>query len=703
MDFLPPPLRQLAEIEAMPYRLRNLIFLLLLPMIFASCSGKEIPQAKKGTLDLSDWDFGDQGQINLSGEWEFHWLQLLEPGQFEGLESVGFIKVPGVWNGQTIDATPLSGTGYATYRLLIKTPEGGEKWGIRIPFHFTAYKLWVNGVPVAANGQVGKSKEGMVPQTVPHYVYVDAVENELELVLQVSNFYFDKGGTPAPYKLGSAAQVSRSQLQNMAIDLFLTGSLFIMGFYHLGLYYLRRKEISTLYFSLLCFLILFRAIGLGETFLIALWPNFNFEAYIKLIFLGAFVAPALFTLFVEKLFPEDSKPVFGKIGLAGGTLFALSLLFPARISTFLLNPYYLFLAFTIIYQLHVVLKAVWNKRDGAWVAFFGMFVMYLAAINDTLFDNQIISSGYYVQYGLLILIFCQSFLLSSRFSKAFASVENLSQHILKIYKANNRFVPSEFLSYLGKESIVDVQLGDHVIKDMTIFFADIRSFTTISETMTPEENFNFINSILKRISPIVRKNSGFIDKFMGDSIMALFPADPKDAITTAGELLKELELFNEVRAKSGLQRVDIGIGINTGSLMLGTIGEEERMDGTVISDAVNLASRLESLTKIYGCNIIISDHLLSQVRDKIRVEYRFLGNVQVKGKSNFVPIYDVFSFDEAELYKRKLKTKVDFERAVHLSMDNAHAEAKALLEKVLEELPDDKATKYYLEKISAVV
>ncbi|WP_161971760.1 7TM diverse intracellular signaling domain-containing protein [Algoriphagus kandeliae] len=659
--------------------------------------------AEKGVLDASSWDFEDQGQISLNGEWEFYWMKLLSPGEFSDQENIKYINVPSVWNYETIDDTSLTGTGYATYRLQIKTPNSGEKFGIRVPFHFTAYKLWVNGVALAENGKVGTSKEEMVPQTVPHYIYVDANGNTLELVLQVSNFYFDKGGTPAAYKLGNEAQVSRSQLQNMAIDLFLAGSLFIMGIYHLGLYYLRRKEISTLYFSILCFLILLRTFGLGETFLISMWPDFNFEAYIKLIFLGAFMGPTIFTLFVETIFPEDSKPVLGKVALIGGLLFSLSLLFPARVSTFLLNPYYLFLAVTIIYQLYVVIRAIWNKRDGAWVAFTGMFVMYLASVNDALFDIQIISSGYYSQYGLLILIFCQSFLLSSRFSKAFTSVESLSQHILKIYKANNRFVPSEFLSFLGKESIVDVQLGDHVIKDMTIFFADIRSFTTISETMTPEENFNFINSILQRISPIVRKNGGFIDKFMGDSIMALFPSDPKDAVSTAGELLKELELFNDIRAKSGYQRVKIGIGINSGSLMLGTIGEEERMDGTVISDAVNLASRLESLTKTYGCNIIVSDHLLEQVQEKIRMEYRFLGNVQVKGKTNLVPIYEIFSFDEPELYKPKHKTKADFEKAVQCFMNQEYTEAKALFEKVLLDMPEDKATLYYLEQMTALV
>ncbi|WP_194974694.1 adenylate/guanylate cyclase domain-containing protein [Aquiflexum lacus] len=682
---------------------RQLIFLFLLSFFFTSCTEEKKPTAEKGILEASEWNFQNKGIIPLNGEWEFYWNHLLDPTDFITLPTKSYIEIPGVWNGQVIDNVKLPGSGFATYRLLIKTSGNNERLGIRIPFHFTAYKLWINDNLLAENGKVGTSKEEMIPQTLPQYIYFDTEGNEIAITLQVSNFYFDKGGTPAAYKLGNENQIKKMHLRQFAIDLFLTGSLFIMAFYHLGLYYLRRKEISTLYFSILCFLIMLRTIGLGETFLISLYPEFNFEIYIKLIFLGAFLGPSIFTLFIENLFPEDSKPILGKISIYMGVIFSLSLLFPAKVSTFLLNPFYLVLAFTLFYQMYVLIKATWNKRDGALIASVGMFVMFLAAFNDILFDSQIINSGYYTQYGLLFLIFCQSFLISLRFSKAFTSVENLSQHILKIYKANSRFVPSEFLSFLGKESIVDVHLGDHVIKDMTIFFADIRSFTTISESMTPEENFNFINSILKRISPIVRKNNGFIDKFMGDSIMALFPLDPKDAITTAGELLKELESFNDIRIKSGLQKIDIGIGINSGSLMLGTIGEEERMDGTVISDAVNLASRLESLTKVYGSNIIVSEHLLKEVSDNIRIDYRFLGNVQIKGKSGSVAIYEIFSFDESEIFKAKLKTKTNFEKAINCYQNKDFSGAKILFEGVLEDLPNDKAAEYYLDKVSVLI
>ncbi len=677
----------------------QLVFVLMVStLILTSCSDSRPLTAQQGVLDATEWNFNED-RITLNGEWEFYWNKLLEPKDFTDTLAKSYIQLPGVWNDVKYGDSNIQGEGYATFRIKIKTHLKNEKLGLRIPFHFTAYKLWINQELLAENGVVGKTKNTSTPQTLPVYVYFEAPEDDILVTLQVSNFHFYKGGAPAPYSFGLERFIKKSQTQQFATDLFLTGSLFIMAFYHLGLFLLRRKEISTLYFSFVCFLIMLRTICLSETFLIVLYPDFNFELYIKFVFIGLFIGPSLFILFLEKLFPQEAKPKIGKIFLGLGIAFSLSLLFPASVSSLASMPFLLVFGSTLIYELYILIRASLNKRSGAFLALLGMFILVVTSLNDILFDSQIISTDYYTSYGLFVFIFIQSFLLSMKFSKAFSSVENLSVHIKEINKANSRFVPSEFLSFLGKESIVDVQLGDHVTKEMTIFFADIRSFTSLSESMTPEENFIFINSLLKRISPIVRNNNGFIDKFMGDSIMALFPGHPKDALVAASEVLKELELYNATRLTSNLLPIRLGIGINEGTLMLGTIGEEERMEGTVISDSVNLASRLEGLTKIYGANVIVGESVLLKAKAFLQLDYRFLGKVNVKGKSDTVSIYDVFSFDSSEMKRSKLQTKEQLEEAIGLYQVGAFSEANVLFQTVLEIFPDDKAARYYRETI----
>ena len=677
------------------------MLLFIAMLLFTGCSGIKRQKAKQGVLDLTHWDFSKNGISNLNGEWEFYWNQLLETDSIPDNGSPSFVNLPGVWNDFGQNGENLPGQGFATFRLKIKNNLNNEKLGLRIPYHFTAYRLWIDDELVAENGVVSDSKLNSTPQTLPKYIYFTSTGNDIYMILQVSNYHFDKGGAPAPYKFGLERQIKALQSRQVALDLFLAGILFIMAFHHLGLYYLMKKEVYTLYFSIVCFLVMFRTIGLGETFLIELFPDFNFEAYTRLIFIGYFIGPPLFILFIQKLFPLDAKVVLGKIYMLIGVLFAGSLLFPASVSTKVLMPYALVLVTSYIYLLYVVIKACVRKREGSSIALIGISVIVVTVFNDILYDNNVINTGYYSPYGLVIFIFSQSFLLSLKFSNAFKAIKKLSSNIKKINIANSRFVPSEFLSFLGKDSVVDVKLGDHVTKEMTVFFADVRSFTTISESLSPEDNFHFINSLLQRFGPIVRKNNGFIDKFIGDSIMALFPNSPSDAILTAAQVLKELEEYNKSHTKKGLIPIRLGIGINSGTLMLGTIGEHQRMDGTVISDSVNIASRLEGLSKLFDANIIVSEKVLLEVKENMEIDYRFLGNVPVKGKSKSVAIYEVFSFDTKDLKALKLLIKEPFEKAIQLYEDQLFSEANVLFKATLEIFNEDKAAQYYLDLIKS--
>ncbi len=224
----------------------------------------------------------------------------------------------------------------------------------------------------------------------------------------------------------------------------------------------------------------------------------------------------------------------------------------------------------------------------------------------------------------------------------------LLKDIENINNAYERFVPREMLSFLGAASIVDVGLGDHTEVEMTVLFADIRSFTQLSEQMTPDENFRFINAYLHHIGPVARRHNGFIDKYIGDAVMALFPSGPDDAIRAARDMMRALREFNVQEARA--TPIDIGIGIHTGMLMLGTIGEARRMEATVIADAVNLASRLEGLTREHGVHIITSEQSLAGVADRSAYPHRYLGTVQVKGKARAVQIYEVLVEDEAPAF-----------------------------------------------------
>lgn len=279
----------------------------------------------------------------------------------------------------------------------------------------------------------------------------------------------------------------------------------------------------------------------------------------------------------------------------------------------------------------------------------------------------------------------------------------LYEKLRQTNRAYSRFVPKEFLRLLKRKEIVDVQLGDQIQMDMTVLFADIRSFTTLSEQMSPQDNFNFINTYLHRVGPIIRQHHGFIDKYIGDGIMALFPTSPDNAIQAALAMQKEVARYNQRRTKRGHSPIQIGIGLHTGTLMLGTIGEEERMEGTVISDAVNLASRMEGLTKFYQADIIISNETFLRLKDLSRIGFRFLGEAQVKGKQKCVGAFEVFDPLANVTARQKWESRTTFEQGVYFYQAKMFIQAKEKFNKLLAYNPEDKTAHNYLNRVNHLI
>ena len=263
--------------------------------------------------------------------------------------------------------------------------------------------------------------------------------------------------------------------------------------------------------------------------------------------------------------------------------------------------------------------------------------------------------------------------------------------------AYSRFVPHEFLEYLHKQNIVDVELNDNVETQMTLLFSDIRSFTDLSEHMTPAENFRFVNEYLQVMGPIVRRNNGFIDKYIGDAIMALFD-NVDDALQASVEMLQALEGYNASHLEAHGKPLSIGLGLHKGNVRLGTIGESGRMDGTVISDAVNLASRIEGLTKFYKVQCLISESVYRALDDPDKYLVRFIDKVRVKGKNVPVDLYEVYSANPPRLQAQKRIVQDDFEQATRLYAVKEFEKARELFEKVLDELPDDAASRSFIER-----
>lgn len=271
-------------------------------------------------------------------------------------------------------------------------------------------------------------------------------------------------------------------------------------------------------------------------------------------------------------------------------------------------------------------------------------------------------------------------------------------NLLKINSSFSRFVPREFLHSLQKEDILEVKLGDQIEGNITVMFSDIRSYTSLSETMTVDENFRFLNSYFGRIGPVIQKNHGFVNQFLGDGIMALFQHTPENALNAAIEMQKEVDAYNIHRIKKNRSPISIGTGLHYGSLMLGIIGDDKRMDAGVVSNAVNTASRVEGLTKYYGASIILSEDTIKQIANPDKYHHRYLGKVMVKGKNETFSVYECFGGDSQSAIELKEKTKNDFEKGLDAYYNRQFTEAAVFFKQIIELNKNDLAAQMYLRQ-----
>jgi len=268
---------------------------------------------------------------------------------------------------------------------------------------------------------------------------------------------------------------------------------------------------------------------------------------------------------------------------------------------------------------------------------------------------------------------------------------------VKLKDAYGKFVPKDFLKFLGKDSILDVALGDQIQKTVTVMFIDIVDYTTLSEKMSPKENFDFINGCLRLLGPVLRHHGGFISQFLGDGVMAIFKDDPATAVEAAIEIQKTLSAYNIRREKKNRMPVKVGVGLHTDKVMLGIIGEQERMDQNVISDGVNVASRVQELTRTYKTGIILTGSTLNSLVLNNKVNFRYLGKTSIKGREETVEIFECLNGLETSEEKLKLKTIKDFNGGVKAFYDEEYSSTITIFKQLLEVNPDDAAAKHFLE------
>lgn len=416
--------------------MKNSLILLICFFFLLGCSSvklkKSLPISSKGKLEISNWDFEKDGIVKLNGEWEFYWNELKAPEKFNEVSlpaDTQYFDIPRKWNGFKSKGVEISGHGFATFRLIVKVDPSIEFLALRSLEMSSAYKMWANSKLVLSNGTVGKSIETEVPEYLSKTAIVRPEKGIIELVLQVSNFNYKRGGPWNEIELGTTEAINKEKEENLVIDFLLFGAIIIMACYHFGLFLLRRKDRSPLYFGLLCFLVALRVLVTGERLMHEYASWIGWEMLVRLEFVTFYLATPVFLVFLGNLFSELSR-ISVKLIVTICLLFTANVLVTGPIHFSSTLPY--FQAFILIlcpYIIFCFILAILHKKEGALLVALGSMIMILSLVYD-IFEAKLYFTGITIApLGVFVFIFIQSFMLSKRFSGAFTMVEELSANL----------------------------------------------------------------------------------------------------------------------------------------------------------------------------------------------------------------------------------------------------------------------------------
>jgi len=281
-------------------------------------------------------------------------------------------------------------------------------------------------------------------------------------------------------------------------------------------------------------------------------------------------------------------------------------------------------------------------------------------------ENRLLAGGFTEERCEVVSVLCSQAAVSIDNAVLYGQLEEALETQKALTEAYGRFMPPQFLDLLDRDGILALELGDQALRQVTVLFADIRGFTRLAESMGPQQTFAFINRYLGYMEPAIHAHGGFVNQYLGDGIMALFPRSADSALRAALDMLEGLRRLNGELANEGQSPVVMGIGLNTGPLMLGAIGGSDRMGRGVVGDVTNVAARLESMTKHYDVPLLVGEQTIEALQDQLPCRVRAIDRVQPKGRDQPLTVYEVLEGSERAVREQKILSLEDYAEGYRL-------------------------------------
>ena len=682
------------------YALRCLLITLVL-MLGLGCTSKQPVSAVDGVVDLKSRPPSD-GALELGGDWRFFPGELIAPGELPS-GSGELREVPDTWEQPV-------GTG--TYQLELLLPEHSPPLQLRLLGVAGAARAWVNETPLPAIGTVGSTPElTQESRAGASLTFSPPHDRRVVLTIQVSNEAFRIGGLNKRVVLTTVEQGELLLLQR---HLWKGGSLSAMATMALSFLLLSfiRREPMALYFAGLCIVYSVREMVTGYPPLLQLiWPELPLLPVVHVEYatmpLGSVFAVGLVAGIAQ--IPME-RPWLRRVQAVGLVLTVVTLLSWPALDGVLLRVNQIWLVGVLGLGIGMLFWAAKRGRGLARLMLYSTGLTALTVMHDMLATTELYTSELRVSVvGFLLYIAGIGWLMIRQFARNMSRIERMAGELREAHtqlerqhRSVLRFVPIEFLEFLERDTIEQVERGDQTDLVLTIQFSDIRSFTTITETLSPQETFALVGDYLERVCGPVKQHGGFIDKYIGDAVMALF-TDPDAALRSCLGQLALLDLTNAEREQRGALPIKVGFGLHIGPVTLGTVGSSDRLDCTVLGDTVNLAARVEGLTSRYDTRLLVTADFVSRLSQPSAVDLREVDRVVVKGKTEPVAIFEVIDALSERRRTERGRARAAFERGRDALFAGQFKGAIAPLEAAARQDPSDRATQLLLERAQRLV
>ena len=615
------------------------IFILLaLSLYTMSCTKVERFYASNGTYDISDID--KETVYSLKGSWAYAEKEFVSA--YTPIET--YTHFQPIDSGWTTYTPPQPVQGYASYAIRIRGFEPEKVYAIHFTRTSSAFTVYLNGSLFYTSGRPGKSFEEEIFDWHSETVILPLNnETEATVVVHLSNFHDRNPGMETPFLFGFYSTLQAKTVLDKLVSSGVFSILFSMATFFISLFLFYRKETTAGIFGLLCYSFAVRTLCYNDFLLRDFFPSVSTSIMFRLGYL-TFPLCAVFTfLFILNLFIKKPSKIF---------YFLTVPLFLYGLMT-LITPMPVFVGILLIVQLYILLLSAIAcavvvhaliKRKPFALTFLVSFLLFIsAAIFDGLISNGLINAPFISHFAILILMLPMAFIVIQHFSAAFKTQEQMIEAIEKTNISFQRFFPNEFLQFLNKKNVTDISLGDNTHKNMFIAFIHLGIKAKLSSSSAREELLILYNTVIQAANPIIKKYNGFIDKYLADGLMVLFYGTAEETVDCIIEITQLIKKINIHRQEQSLPLIHISSGIHYGKLMMGTIGESERMDTTVISDVVNISSRMYSYATEKKVNVIISETVREQLLESYWRTHTcfYYGKIKFRGKRNLINVYEV--------------------------------------------------------------